>query len=279
MGDPIYVYAIVNHTERALHALSSLAGMEDAAVKAIVEGALAAIVSSVAGTEWNDQALDMRVRDMEWLGPRATRHQEMLAALHSAAPAVLPLPFATLYRNEAAIHDLLRSRQQAWVSALERLAGTEEWTLKVFQQPALFEQRLEELSPSFREAMQTLRTTTPGKAYLMRKRLDVLRHEESVRATYRLSDEIQQEVAAIVREVAREALPANASGAGDGKPGASPARLVLKLALLIDRARRDEVDAALTSTLGRYGPLGYDFQMTGPWAPYSFATPKTEGGA
>ena len=120
--------------------------------------------SSLPSDAWNTEALDSRVRDMEWLAPRATQHQAVLAALHAVAPSILPLPFATLYRHPDAIHALLRERQDEFSATLTRLASSEEWALRVRQDRARFEASLHTLSPALAAATEALRVAPPGKA-------------------------------------------------------------------------------------------------------------------
>ncbi len=279
MSNLTYLYAIVPRADAMLDHNAAVPGVDDQPITALEQGALMAFVSSVSSAEWSSEALDTNVRDMEWLAPRATRHQEVLAAIHAAAGAVLPLPFATLYRDPAAINALLQTRQAEFGEALQRLEGAEEWTLKVFQDRARFEEQLENISPSFAQALAELQTAPPGRAYLLRKQLDGLRRDEAARATKRVSDELEAAVTATVLQVVREPIAGRRANETSVKPGGDEARLTLRLALLIDRQRRDEVDAALSAILAPFMPLGYHVELTGPWPPYSFSRLMSEADA
>ncbi len=276
MPELIYLYAIVPCSEGPTAEVKRVLGIDDAPVEGLAAGGLEALLSRVDEASWNRDALDLHVRDMQWLAPRATRHQEVLAAIHTAAPALLPLPFATLYRNPQAIRDLLTSRTQEFAAVLKQLEGAEEWTLKVYQESRRFEQQLEQLSPALAAAACGLRTAAPGKAYLLRKQLDVVRREEGVRVTSRLGDEITDRVTSLVKKAIREPLAgadARETSSGAGIPGG---RLVLKLALLLERQRRADVDASLGALVAEYEPFGYHFEVTGPWPPYSFTAIRSK---
>ena len=279
MSNPIYLYAIVWQRPGFLEGLGSLAGLDDAALEGLCEGGLLAICSSVPAAGWEPEALDEHVRDMEWLAPRATRHQAVLAALHVASPSLLPLPFATLYYHRDAVHELLRSRQDELTAALRRLEGAEEWTLRVYQDRGIFDQQVEHLSPTFAQATEELRTAAPGKAYLLRKQLDTLRRDEVTRVTSRQADELEQQIAPLARETIREPI-VEPTRSGPGTRGAAAdARLVLKLALLLQRTSGDALQARLGAIADDYASLGYRFELTGPWPPYSFATVHPRGDA
>ena len=278
MSTLTYLYAIMLRDDAMLDQHASVIGVDDSSVAVIGHGSLAAVVGSVPSAEWNSESLDSNVRDMEWLAPRATRHQEVLAAIHATAGAVLPLPFATLYHDSAAISTLLETREAEFVAALHRLEGAEEWTLKVFQDLARFEEHLEGLSPTFATALAEIQTAPPGRAYLLRKQIDGLRREEATRATSRISDEITSAIASVVRQAVREPIAGRRATETPSKASEGEARLVLKLALLIDRSRRDEVDAALSAILAPLLGIGYRVELTGPWPPYSFSRLTNEAG-
>ena len=276
MPELTYLYAIVPQAGRpsALHVSHS--GMEDMPLEALEVDGLCAILSGVPDAEWGPDVLDLHVQDMDWLAPRAMRHQALLAELHAAAPSLLPLPFATLYRQRTTIHDLLQTRRNDLLATLARLAGADEWTLKLFQDRAAFAGHVERLSPVLAQAVEQTRTAAPGKAYLLRKQLETLRRDEAARMTAAQADEIEEQIRAVSGEVIREPIAAQpaAASARDVPEGT---RAVLKLTLLLPRQGRDERMAHIEEIAGRYTPQGYQFELTGPWPPYSFASMTEEG--
>ena len=267
MPDLTYLYAIVGAGGEAEHAMGDVRGIDDAPVTVLAAGELRAYCSPVRSTDWEEAALDANVRNMDWLAPHATRHQQVLAALHTASPSMLPLPFATLYRHPEAIRELLQVRQSELVAALRRLQGTEEWALKVFQDQGIFDEHLEGLSRPLAEARETLKHASPGKAYLMRKQLDALRKEEAARVTGLVTREIEARIVPYVHDLRREPVTASAGVTVQTE------RLVLKLALLLDRSQRQALHTQLAGTVAEYEVLGYRFELTGPWPPYSFTNP------
>ncbi len=268
-----YLYAILP-AEFDLAAMHPVSGIDGALLARIVEGKLQAVYSTVAATDWEAGILDQCVQNMDWLAPRATRHQEVVRALHEASPALLPLPFATIYRAVDAIAELLRAREHELRQSMEQLWEVEEWTLRVYQDGAHFESQLAAVSPSVAAAQAALDTASPGRAFLLRKQLQTLQHTELKHATERVADEIVAHVAGVARAVHREPVVGRR---GDSEARDQPGtQLMLKLALLVERPRRDEADAALSTTLARYTDLGLRYEVTGPWPPYSFVSPVAE---
>src|SRR6186997_1094831 len=103
-----YVYGIVPATAAAVVDPADIAGIDDARVRAIVDGALSAAYSEVDETEYGEAVLNERVRDLDWLAPRAAAHQSVNAKLLELTGVVLPLSFGALYRDDARVKEMLR---------------------------------------------------------------------------------------------------------------------------------------------------------------------------
>ncbi len=267
----IYIYAIVRAGQPDDTMYGRLQGVDDATVEQLVEGPLAALYSQVSLDAWGPEVLDEHVRNMDWLAPRATQHQQVLTALQAAGYGMLPLPFATLYRRRDTVRDLLRTRQAEFAARLERLKHAEEWTLKIAQDPVVFEHHVERFSPALARAEEQSRAAPPGKAYLLRKQLETLRRSEAARVTTRQSDEIEQRVTPLFEATIREPITRQARTAAVDQGGDTATRVVLKLALLLRQDTRDTVQIQLAAIAEEFGEFGYVFELTGPWPPYSFA--------
>jgi hypothetical protein len=269
--DLTYLYAIVPQAGLPEVLGTDLRGVDGAPLEERDLDGLCAILSSVPATEWGPGVIDEHVQDMDWLAPRATSHQTVVAALHTIAPSLLPLPFATLYHRRAAVDDLLTERREDLIATLERLSGSDEWTLKVFLDRPVFEHHVERLSPAFAEAVEQVRTAPPGKAYLLRKQLETLRRDETTRMSTLQAHEIEDQIRGLVHDVIREPIAGQA--AATGTRGATEGmRAVLKLALLLRRDEQKQQLTRLEDIAEEYTSLGFRFELAGPWPPYSFAT-------
>jgi hypothetical protein len=262
MPDLTYLYAILPRA-------ADLRGVDNAPVEELDIGGLCAVLSSVPAMEWGPDVIDEHVQDMGWLAPRATSHQTVVAALHNIAPSLLPLPFATLYHHRAAVGELLNAQRADLLEALERVAGADEWTLKAFQDRAVFEHHVERLSPAFAQAVEQARTAPPGRAYLLRKQLDTLRRDEAARMSTLQAGEIEDHIRGIVGDVIREPVASQAAAGARGTVDGT--RAILKLALLVLRDQQQRHMSQLEDIAEHYAPLGFRFELTGPWPPYSFA--------
>src|SRR5205814_753791 len=82
VSELLYVYGIVP----ADHPLGArpdagLSGIGGAPIGLVAEGPVAAVVSAVPAAEFDEEPLNSRLRDLDWLGPRAAAHQAVNARL------------------------------------------------------------------------------------------------------------------------------------------------------------------------------------------------------
>jgi len=110
---------------------------------------------------------------------------------------------------------------------------------------------------------------SPGRAYLQRRRAQQQNH----RVTYRAAGAVAAEVPARVSDIA-EAHVTHRPQQGDLAQAAG--ENIVNDAYLVEAAQADAFRAALTGLAD--GVPGVRVEITGPWAPYSFATPPAADG-
>src|ERR671937_579315 len=119
-----YVYGIAPAAAAPAIERAGLAGIDASRVRAIAERELAAVASDLPEEEWRDDVLNERIRDLDWLTPRAASHHDVNARALEIAGALIPLSFGTLYRGDDRVHDAA-ARQ-----AFEALAAVSERTYR-----------------------------------------------------------------------------------------------------------------------------------------------------
>src|SRR5512132_3014957 len=122
-----YVYGIVPATVAPLVDGAALTGIDDAPVRTIAEGPFAATTSELSDTEYAAETLNERIRDLDWLTPRAAAHQAVNERVLDIAGTVLPLSFGTLYRDDERVREMLREDVEQRARRLVALNGRAEW--------------------------------------------------------------------------------------------------------------------------------------------------------
>jgi hypothetical protein len=266
----LYVYCVGAREELApLFGGDLPDAMEGARGLEIIEREdLAAVACAVPLADYGEGALEVKLADAAWTATRALRHER--AVEHFARRAtVLPLRFGTIYLSRENVARMLAERAAQLRATLGRLKGREEWGLNVYVERASLREQVASLSERLREMETEAAAAPPGRAYLLRKKVDALRDEEARAETRRAASTIESELAKTCDGAARLRVIKDEAG--------EQGELVTRLAFLVRREGFDEFRAAAERLAERYTPLGFRFELTGPWPAYNFAASGERG--
>jgi len=224
----------------------------------VTTGGISAVFTRVSAEAFSQEAIDARAGDLEWLGAIGYRHQDVVSDLMKRT-AIVPLRAFTLFSSEEALRGFLHEQRELLAKTLQRLDGKQEWTLRVEFEPERWSESLAPRVAPLRALQDEIASAAPGKAFLLRKKLD----EEKKRASHAAEQEV---VAEIERLVLEKLACETVAETREHREGAFP-----QINVLLNRdeeATLQELHAALTA---RYEREGVTLGLTGPWPPYSFA--------
>jgi hypothetical protein len=246
----VYLYAVTDAAPAEEPADEhALAGVDGVPVRRVVSGDLAAVVSSVDPTRFSEEALRRSLEDLQWLERTARAHNAVVAAVARSGP-VAPVRLATVYLDDENVRRLLDERAPEFSAALDRIRGRAEWGVKGFAV------RTEgDTSP------QATEESKPGTAYLMRRRA------ERDRAARGLQDAAEA-AEAVHRAMSAVAVASRRYQPQDPRLSGRREEMVLNVAYLVDEAGAEVLRRLVEQQQGEHLRL----ELTGPWAPYSFAT-------
>ncbi|MFE9096245.1 GvpL/GvpF family gas vesicle protein [Streptomyces sp. NPDC007264] len=260
-GQLSYAYAVLRPSpELEGTALAGIRGVADAPVGLVRSGAVAAAVSAVPGEDFSEAALKVRLEDLRWLEPTARAHHAVIEAL-AAHTTVLPLRLATVYLDEGRVREMLGEQEPAFTALLDRLADQVEWGVKVYAEvpPGAVATPVD---PSAEE-------TDPGRAYLRRRR-----HQREAREdAWRAAEEAVRRTEARARGLAVERARHRPQ---QGDLARQAGENVANDAYLVPRRLSEEFRDRMLHAAD--GLPGVRVDVTGPWAPYSFAMPPAPEG-
>lgn len=256
----IYLYGIVR--EDAPDPPAELTGIESAPVRLLRADGVAAVVGDVSSEIYAAEKLDARLADLAWVGERGVAHEIVLTWFADRGP-VIPLSLFSLHRDEQRVRERLGQHAPRLRELLTRLAGRQEWGVKVRRIDATLAAHLELLSPRLRALAQEMESAPPGRRFLLAKKRDAMRGEELRAVSADTARRVFEELEASAERSTRLAVVANAAEAE--RP------LVLHGAFLVPQAEFATFQQRLSEAAHRYGSLGFEFEFTGPWPAYHFA--------
>lgn len=269
MAEAFYIYCIGERDALAplFEAALPDAIETNAPLQLIASNGLAAVASLVPLADYGEEELEARLRDATWVAARAMRHEKVLEHFASGA-SLVPLRFGTIYLARERVEEMLARRGKELQDIIERLRGKEEWGLNIFCDRARLGEMITEVSPTLREMSERAAASTVGQAYLLRKKIEALRADETRAEIRRVIAEIEDELAALSSGHARLRVR-QAEAAEHGA-------LSAKLAFLLEREGFAGFRAAAEKIAQRRADTGFRLELTGPWPAYNFVADLKE---
>lgn len=259
-----YVYGIV---PAGLDTSGAPAGLDDRAVRKVAEGEFAALVSSLDADEYAGDRIDQRATDLDWLGPRAQAHDAVVTWANDPGPAV-PLPMWTMFTSEAGVCGMLAARAPELRITMDRIAGADEYSLRVFAKAAEVRAALDTLAPEIGEAQRALEAAPPGQRYLLERKLEAQKKELLRSAAETVAARVYEQIRAEAAASVLESLP-RASAVAE-------AQAVLNAVFLVRRDGFEAFRRRVSEVVAAHKGKGFHFEFTGPWPAYHFVT-RTPG--
>lgn len=242
----VYIYGIAQ-ASKGIDVEASGVGGPDAAVRRVVHGDLAALVSDV------EVAPLAAARDLR-------AHWRVLEAAASKA-TVLPVRFGTILKSEdAVVSELLAPRHDRLVAQLAGLSGKVQLSVKGLYDEEQLLRDVVRSSPSIARLNERVRGRPEAATYYERIQLGELVAGEIEQARAR-------DAALVIGRLEPLAVAARseAPSTGDG---------AVNVAFLVERDRVDEFSAAVAELTGEVeGRMR--LRYIGPLPPYSFAEEET----
>ena len=246
-----YLYCVV-HAAREPDVSAAPAGLAHATPPELiaVAKALWVVSASVPLDIYGPDRLDRQLSDLEWVGTAAVAHEAVVEYFaRDVECTVVPMKLFTMFSNaERAVKDVA-SRKSAIESAVRRIAGAEEWGIRVTRS-----------APSDLANRAPAAAAVTGSGFLAAKK--------------QARDDARRASAAAV-EAADDAFGRLAAFARDSKrreegtvAGATPP--LLEAAFLVALKRREQFKKAAKQAADACANAGALLTLTGPWPAYNF---------
>ena len=257
MTPGLWVYAIARAGHPSPERADAIDGSSN--VEAITEGALMAFATPIDLRAYSQQTVNEHAGDIEWIGAIGYRHQAVMHALMSGG-TVIPLRAFTLFGSKQMVQAQLRSGAGQFTKVLDRLDGKQEWTLRIEFEPARWNEALTSRVDSLRTMMSDIGAAAPGRAFLLKKKLEDERKKASRDAELQVVAEIEKAVLDKLRcETVAESREA--------RDGAFP-----QINVLLNRDEESILQELYHDLSSRYASEGITLAISGPWPPYTFAS-------
>ncbi len=227
--------------------------------RTVLAGPLAAVVSDIDAADFTGDASERHLADLEWLAPRAARHEALIESCRHPADGhavpVLPARFGTIFRAESSIAARLAAHEGTILAFLDAVTARDEWTVRIVADRARATDRLVQATACARGL-----NLASGAGYLLARKLQA---DAAARVSDWLLERSMHTLGTLPPGPRRLITRAPARRAEGPEPVALAAVLATPTEAADLLAWADAARPALADD-------GLSIDVTGPWPPYSF---------
>jgi hypothetical protein len=221
---------------------------------------IAAVVCKVPKEQFTSSAAEAGLKDLEWLGPRIFRHEQVIEQVMRYSP-VLPARFGSLFSSAESLGSLVQSNVAEINQFLDGVARREEWSVKA----SLSRNRALDaiLREKLHDSSEDLSALSPGIRYVKARQLRMEAEKELAGWTRSACDRVAKELMEL-SEKSRQRKILNLAKEDTDK------QTVVNWAFLIDSSLVSDFLIKIEDANARFNAQGLSFEYSGPWPPYSF---------
>ncbi|MEI6758102.1 MAG: GvpL/GvpF family gas vesicle protein [Chlorobium sp.] len=220
------------------------------------------IMKYVDKDEFVDSDFKIKVLDEAWLDTHVREHLEVIGKVMERH-TVIPFNFGTIYKTEDAIKSFVLQYSDQITENIKNIEGKEEWAVKVYCDKRKLLENIHLVSPTITEIDALIQQSSPGKAFLLKKKkIELIKSE--LEEQYKLyADSIFRQLNVFCDFYLLNTIHSKEITGRDED-------MLLNVTFLI---RNDKV----TDFIKKSDELINEFQqsvvlidVTGPWPPFSF---------
>jgi hypothetical protein len=259
-----YLYGIT-YGEQVAEIIAAVARGQSEPLQTLEQGQLTAIIKLVPLEEFSAEALRLHAEDLSWLEAMVRGHNRIVESIHQASP-VLPAKFGAVYPSREGLQIALAERHDQLLALLHQLEGCDEWGVHLYADHRALQQLASE-HPSFQSLKSELARATPGRAYLLKRKLA----DELANITEQALDDVAQASYSCLKQEA-VAGQFNARAPISAESGE---REVFHALFLVHRDHQAKFVEEVQRLAEEHVELRCEY--SGPWPPYSFTRIAGEG--
>lgn len=260
----VYVYCTVK-AARAPSIVQAPVGIPQGSPPEAVDmsGSLWLIVSDVPLAAYGPDALEPKLRDLDWVARVAVAHESVVEHFASAQNgAVVPMKLFTMFSSRSrAIQDVGR-RRRAIQATMRRIEGCEEWGVRITRAPAAASAATAATGTVSRPAKGA------GAAFLTARKAARDAAQNARRAAAKAAASVFSKLSAVAKDARRRPV--------SEETGTNPP--ILEAAFLVPARTRARFSAEAERQASVCAAAGAQMTLSGPWPAYNFVAPEDERG-
>jgi len=223
---------------------------------------LYAAVKYVLESDYSEENIKKNISDVAWLDANVREHLRLITLIMQVE-TVIPFNFGTIYKSEDSLRQFVSQYANNFRETLKYLENREEWSVKVFCDRKKIIENIGTLSHNISDIDQQIKSSSPGKAYILgKKKKEIIQTEIKV-----IYNTFSKKIFTALNELCEEyrfnvILSSELSEKDED--------MILNVVFFINKENIDDFIKCSDMMTHEYSDIGMIFDITGPWPPYTF---------
>jgi hypothetical protein len=251
----VYLYGLLK-SAKPVDVTKAPAGLAGVSKPRVIDagGGWSLLVADAPLKLYDVAVIDAKLRDLDWVSARAGEHDAVLEYMLGVG-TVVPAPLFTLFSSEARAMADIEKRRRSLDRVAERIAGCEEWSLRIL---------LDEKRARARAEAPLPKKKVSGTAFLERKKaIEDTRRKTGIRGAVE-AEELFASLSKLAKKAVRRPAPNRDLAA----------RVFLDAVFLVPQKAVTKLKTAVGKVAPGLVDEGFDITLSGPWPAYSFIGSK-----
>jgi len=220
------------------------------------------IAKYVSGSEYSEENLKENLSDIQWLETNAREHFRIIS-LVMENNTVIPFNFGTIYYTKDSLQKFITDYYGSLIENFNNIKGKEEWSVKIYCDRRALIEKIDELSVEAAELEKQIMASSPGKAFLLKRKKNELIENEMDRLCKNYGQEYYEGFQNLSASTSLNNLfPKEFTGRED--------TMILNATFLVKKNNVDDFNNMAETLRKNNGNSGFFIEVTGPWPPSSF---------
>lgn len=252
----IYVYCISNQP------LDLILDAEFEGLRCVKHGTFNTIVKMVPETEFSESNFRKNLSNINWVSARARSHMKIIGLLMEQC-TVIPFKFGTIYHTEEGLKRFIEEYSDSLIENLDFIKNKVEWSVKIYCDRKALSSRIDKLSKGAAEMEKQILASSPGKAFLLKRKKEGLVKNEMDRLCKEYGQSYFNEFENMSEKSSlNNIIPNEMSGRKD--------TMILNANFLIKKDKSADFTNAVRRMNEKDENPGFFIETTGPWPPFNF---------
>jgi hypothetical protein len=260
INDRIYVYCISN----APPVLDS--NIEIEGLKTLIFDNFHVIIKYVSESEFSEENFKKNLSDIQWAETNARDHIRVIRLIMENS-TVIPYKFGTTFNTKDGLEKFISDYSDSLTENFHRIEGKEEWTVKIYCDRKVLNEQIDELSEEAATLEKQIMASSPGKAFLLKRKKTDLIENEMDRLCKVFGQKYYDEFKILSESTSlNNLLPKEFTGRGE--------TMILNAAFLVNKDKMTDFKDTAETLRKKDGNSGFIIEITGPCPPFSFISVK-----